>query len=151
MEMRCVLRVFLVFLLGVLSTPSFAKTVVFWQPGFPAADSPAPEAAGLRAGFAGAEFVDAAGLKAALEKGETNLLVMPYGSAWPEGDWDAILKYLDRGGNLIVLGERRSRGRRMRMRVDGVCGRRAWRNRWNFLFTTIRRRRGHTMLGHLRG
>ena len=35
---------------------------------------------------------------------ETGLLVLPYGSAWPESDWDAILQYLDRGGNLIVLG-----------------------------------------------
>src|ERR1035438_3888945 len=104
MEIRSVLRVFLLLLVGFFSTPSFAKTVVFWQAGFPAADSVAPDEAGLRAGFAEAAFVDAAGLGDALALGETDLLVMPYGSAWPEADWDAILKYLDRGGNLIVLG-----------------------------------------------
>jgi hypothetical protein len=104
MEMRVARLVFWVILLGVLSTPSFAKTVVFWRPGFPAADSPVPSEDGLRAAFADGLFVDAAGLGDALARPETNLLVMAYGSAWPEADWDAILKYLDRGGNLIALG-----------------------------------------------
>ena len=91
-------------LLGLASLPCYAKTVVFWQAGFPAAESPAPSEAGLRAGFAGAEFVDAAGLSSALGRSTTDLLVLPYGSAWPEAEWSAILAYLDRGGNLIVLG-----------------------------------------------
>ncbi|HEU5351963.1 MAG TPA: hypothetical protein VFU55_10235 [Terracidiphilus sp.] len=81
-----------------------AKTVVFWQAGFPAADSVAPQEAGLRAAFDGAQFADAAELPAALAAKDTNLLVLPYGSAWPEADWDAILRYLDGGGNLLVLG-----------------------------------------------
>jgi hypothetical protein len=93
-------------LLGLVSVPCFAKTVVFWQAGFPVADSPAPDEAGLRTGFAGAEFVDVAGLSSALARSDTDLLVLPYGSAWPEADWDSILEYLDRGGNLIVLGGR---------------------------------------------
>jgi hypothetical protein len=104
MEMRVARLLFWVILPGVLSTPSFAKTVVFWQPGFPAADSPAPSEDGLRAAFADGLFVDAAGLGDALARPETNLLVMPYGSAWPEADWDSILRYLDRGGNLIAIG-----------------------------------------------
>lgn len=58
----------------------------------------------MRAAFADAEFVDAAGLAKALASADINLLLLPYGSAWPEADWDAILGYLDRGGNLIVLG-----------------------------------------------
>jgi hypothetical protein len=97
-------RSIVVALLGLASVPCFAKTVVFWQAGFPAADSLAPDEAGLHAGFAGAEFVDAADLDSALGRPDTDLLVLPYGSAWPEADWAAILKYLDRGGNLIVLG-----------------------------------------------
>ena len=104
MEMRRWFRIFLLLLLGFWSTSSFAKTVVFWQAGFPAVDSPAPDEAGLRAAFADASFVDAAGLGDVLSKPETDLLVLPYGSAWPEADWDAILRYLDHGGNLIVLG-----------------------------------------------
>ncbi len=32
------------------------------------------------------------------------LLVLPYGSAFPEEAWPAIKQFLDRGGNLLVLG-----------------------------------------------
>ncbi len=78
--------------------------MVFWQPGFPTADSVTPDAAGLHAAFPGAEFADASQLGTALSAPDTDLLVLPYGSAWPEADWPAILEYLDRGGNLIVLG-----------------------------------------------
>jgi hypothetical protein len=102
--MRVLLRFFVPVLLVVSPAFSFAKTVVFWQPGFPAADSPVPDEAGLRTPFTAAEFADAGQLGDALARPETDLLVMPYGSAWPEADWDAILKYLDRGGNLMVLG-----------------------------------------------
>ena len=102
--MRGFLRIVLPVLLLVSPAFSSAKTVVFWQPGLPAADSPAPDEAGLRAGFAGADFVDAAGLQSALADETTDLLVLPYGSAWPEAEWRPILSYLDRGGNLIVLG-----------------------------------------------
>ena len=102
--MRVTLRILLLTLLGFLSSSCFAKTVVFLQPGFPAADSAAPGEAGLRGAFGNASFADAAGLGDALSRAETDLLVMPYGSAWPEADWDSILRYLDRGGNLIVLG-----------------------------------------------
>jgi len=102
--MRGLFRIFLSLFLLFSPAFSFAKTAVFWQPGFPAADSPAPDQEGLRAGFAGADFVDAAGLKDALAAADTNLLVLPYGSAWPEAEWRPILEYLDRGGNLIVLG-----------------------------------------------
>ena len=101
----CVLRrVFIPVVFALIPSCSFAKTVVFWQPEFPAADSPAPDEAGLRAAFPGAQFADANRLSASLAESETDLLVMAYGSAWPEADWDAILRYLDRGGNLIVLG-----------------------------------------------
>jgi Cellulase (glycosyl hydrolase family 5) len=102
--MRVLLRFLLPLLLVASPTFSFAKTVVFWQPGFPAADSPAPSEAALRTPFGAAEFADAGHLGDALARPETDLLVLPYGSAWPEADWDAILKYLDRGGNLMALG-----------------------------------------------
>jgi hypothetical protein len=96
---------FLVPILFVLcSGCSFARTAIFWQAGFPAVDSPQPNEPVLRAALAGAEFLDAGHLPEALATSETDLLVLPYGSAWPEADWDAILKYLDRGGNLMVLG-----------------------------------------------
>ena len=102
--MRAFLRIILPVVLLFFPLTTFAKTVVFWQPGFPAADSPRPDQAGLRAAFADADFVNAARLKDALSAPGTNLLVLAYGSAWPEADWDPILEYLDRGGDLIALG-----------------------------------------------
>jgi len=35
-----------------------------------------------------------------------DLLVLPYGSAFPEEGWDGIFRYLEKGGNLLVLGGR---------------------------------------------
>lgn len=102
--MRCLSCCLFAGVLGLFPSCSFGKTVVFWQPGFPAADSSAPDETTLRAVFAGAEFADVAQLPEALAGAGTNLLVLPYGSAWPEADWADLLKYLDGGGNLIALG-----------------------------------------------
>jgi len=88
--------------LPTLAAAHAAKVVVFFEPGFPAADSAAPTEAALHAGFPGATFASASQLAAALA--DADLLVMPYGSAWPEAQWLPILEYLDRGRNLLVLG-----------------------------------------------
>jgi hypothetical protein len=79
-----------------------SKVVVFSEPGFPAADSTAPTEPQLQAALPGATFASASQLPAALA--DADLLVMPYGSAWPEMQWKPILEYLDGGGNLLVLG-----------------------------------------------
>src|SRR5271170_7952176 len=76
--------------------------VVFYEPGFPSPDSVQVSEAQLHAGFAGAGFTGAAQLPSALA--DADLLVLPFGSAYPEVDWKSILEYLDRGGNLLVLG-----------------------------------------------
>ena len=104
--MRLFARLLLLLVLVSLPAGLFAKTVIFWQPGFPSADSPAPSEPALRSAFSVAEFADTAHLGDALGASDADLFVLPYGSAWPEADWDAILRYLDRGGNLIVLGGR---------------------------------------------
>jgi len=97
-------------LLAILFIPVTAiaradsRTVVFYEPGFPAADSSSPSEAVLHSAFSGAQFAGTAQLESALAQPDANLLVLPYGSAYPEADWPAILRYLDRGGNLIVLG-----------------------------------------------
>ncbi len=83
-----------------------ATTIVFWEDGFPAADTAAPTRAQLSAMLPGALFTDAAHLAEALAAKETGLLVMPFGSAFPEEEWEAIHSYLERGGNLLVLGGR---------------------------------------------
>src|SRR5581483_7282503 len=89
-----------------LSTFAIAQssTVVFWENGFPAADSvPVPESL-LRHALPGAQFFSARELKAQLASAK--LLVLPYGSAFPEDSWPEIYAFLQRGGNLLVLGGR---------------------------------------------
>jgi hypothetical protein len=83
------------------TTPS---AVVFREPGFPAADSSAPSSAQLAAIFPGAQFSGADHLRDALAAPATRLFVLPYGSAFPEEAWPAIKQFVDRGGNLLVLG-----------------------------------------------
>ncbi|HYM79149.1 MAG TPA: hypothetical protein VE377_24455 [Candidatus Dormibacteraeota bacterium] len=78
--------------------------VVFSESGFPAADSYAPSTQQLAALFPSAKAVGADQLRDALATTSTRLLLLPYGSAFPEADWSAIKGFLDRGGNLLVLG-----------------------------------------------
>src|ERR1700743_1396522 len=95
---------FAAFLLLASTSYAASHTVVFSEPGFPSADSLSVSETSLHTVFADAEFAKTSQLAAALEKPETDLLVMPYGSAYPETAWQAILRYLDRGGNLLALG-----------------------------------------------
>jgi hypothetical protein len=41
---------------------------------------------------------------ASLKESESRLLVLPYGSAFPEDVWEEIYQFLQRGANLLVLG-----------------------------------------------
>lgn len=77
--------------------------VVFHESGFPAADS-APAQDSLLQVLPGARFASADDLKNRLNS--ANLLVLPYGSAFPEPAWAEIQNFLQRGGNLVVLGGR---------------------------------------------
>jgi len=95
-------------LLAVLALSGFAcadsKIVVFREPGFPTADSaPVPDSV-LPSALPNAQFTGAADLKAQLSSAQ--VLVLPYGSAFPEDDWAEIQGFLQRGGNLLVLGGR---------------------------------------------
>jgi Cellulase (glycosyl hydrolase family 5) len=86
------------------SAAAKSRVIVFWEEGFPSADTAAPSRADLSAILSGASFISADALSDALASEETGLLLLPYGSAFPEKQWDAIRKYLERGGNLLVLG-----------------------------------------------
>ncbi len=93
-----------VLLLGVTTASAQSGTVVFRETGFPAADSvPAPESL-LQHALPNAQFASTAELKERLNSAE--LLVLPYGSAFPEDAWPDIYSFLQRGGNLLVLGGR---------------------------------------------
>jgi hypothetical protein len=85
---------------------SKTHVVVFWEVGFPAADTVAPSHADLSSILPSAAFISADSLSEALADEKTGLLVLPYGSSFPENQWDAIHKFLERGGNLLALGGR---------------------------------------------
>lgn len=103
------MRLFAAVLLAIVSTYSIAQspnsTVVLWEEGLPAADTAAPERAALAA-LPNARLASAEELSAALAAAQTKLLVLPYGSSFPEQAWPAILAYLQRGGNLLAIGGR---------------------------------------------
>jgi hypothetical protein len=82
------------------------STVVFRQAAFPTVDtSPIPED-GFDILFPGAQFASAHELGKSLAATTTGLLILPYGSAFPEECWPDIEAFLNRGGNLLVLGGR---------------------------------------------
>jgi hypothetical protein len=89
---------------SALWAQDFSAAVVLSEPGFPNADSAAP--AGLQGALPGAQFVSAANLGAALGDPNKALLVLPYGSAFPEEAWPDMHAFLEHGGNLLVLGGR---------------------------------------------
>jgi hypothetical protein len=91
---------------GPAKAQDFGGVVIFYEAAFPAADSAGASREQLAAQLPGAQFVAADGLGAALGNASTQLLLLPFGSAFPEQDWAAIYAYLQRGGNLLVLGGR---------------------------------------------
>ena len=86
------------------SQVSMSATVVFSEPQFPAADSAGASSQQLAAALPGAQFADADHLQSALAVPSVRLLVLPNGSAFPEDAFSAMKQFLDRGGNLLVLG-----------------------------------------------
>jgi hypothetical protein len=84
----------------------FAGVVLFHDPGFPAADTVRPRDEWLPALLPGAALTTEADLPALLARKSTRLLILPFGSAFPEAAWSAIHAFLARGGNLLVVGGR---------------------------------------------
>ncbi len=84
----------------------FPGTVVLFDQGFPPVDTTAVSQAKLASLLPAASFVPAAQLASVLNDSSTRLLVLPYGSAFPEEQWSSIYGFLRRGGNLLVLGGR---------------------------------------------
>jgi hypothetical protein len=89
-----------------LVAQSLSSVVVLRDAGFPAADSVAPSSQQVETLFRGARLASVDQLRTLLKGGTTRLLVLPYGSAFPEEAWPEIYQFLQRGGNLMVLGGR---------------------------------------------
>src|SRR2546430_16938662 len=67
-----------------------APVVVFGEPGFPSADTAAVSADQLAKIVPGARVARAEQLKAELARSEMKLLVLGYGSAFPENSWETF-------------------------------------------------------------
>lgn len=109
MRKLIVLAVFLVFTLfepSILLGQDMSGVIVFNESNFPSADSAAPTSTQLASLFPSANMKMADKLPAALSLSSSRLLVLPYGSAFPEQAWPAINHFLEGGGNLLVLGGR---------------------------------------------
>jgi hypothetical protein len=91
---------------GALAADRFSAAVVFSENGFPAADAPGPSAHQFAALLPGARFARAGQFAILLKDPAARLLVLPYGSAFPEESWREIYAFLKNGGNLLVLGGR---------------------------------------------
>ncbi len=106
---------------------STTNTIIFWEDNFPASDTVAPDHASL-ATLPNARFSDAQELAGLLASADTKLLVLSYGSSFPEEAWPAIYAYLQRGGNLLTLGGRPfSRAAYRECDANNVC---AWKLRY---------------------
>jgi hypothetical protein len=84
----------------------FSGAVVLSEPGFPVADTAFPPATPMTELFPGARFAPVQKIPALLKDPSTRLLVLPYGSAFPEESWPDIFAFVKQGGNLLVLGGR---------------------------------------------
>src|ERR1041385_3051507 len=101
---RVPFAVFCLVLLLASSTVFAQNIVVFSDSGFPPADSASPQQVGNL--LPGARLASVDQLSGLLASPSTALLVLPYGSAFPEQAWPDIHQFLQRGGNLLVLGGR---------------------------------------------
>ena len=96
---------FLVFILLSTVVSSFSKTVVFFEDNFPSVDNGVVSRTTLENAFASMDvrFVGLADLPKSLS--DSDLLVLPYGSAFPADGWETISRHLG-SGNLLVIGGR---------------------------------------------
>jgi hypothetical protein len=94
------------FLFAVPAVSETSNSVVFAEGGFSAADSATPSVDQLAAAFPAARLATAEQLPSALKDPTTRLLVLAYGSAFPESAWPEILTFLQNGGDLLVIGGR---------------------------------------------
>ncbi|HXL73388.1 MAG TPA: hypothetical protein VN963_07160, partial [bacterium] len=81
---------------------------LFTEPGFPTLGTKPLPLAALRKALATAGPVLSLGLDRLcdLDPQKMELLVLPYGSAFPKEGWADIFRYLEEGGNLLLLGGR---------------------------------------------
>jgi hypothetical protein len=93
-----------------LATPAVAadslRVALLLEPGFPAVGAPAADPKMLRGALAGLAVseLDSRALAARLRPDAFDVLVLPYGAAFPEEAWPAIERFLAAGGRWVNLG-----------------------------------------------
>jgi hypothetical protein len=102
------LRTISLLVILMIPTLAYGRVAVFWQNGFPTLESEpisqATLASALRdqqPAFLALDDMMKPGILA-----DADLLVLPYGSAFPADAWTPIYDYLKQGGNLLSLGGR---------------------------------------------
>lgn len=84
-----------------------AKIALFRAPGFPTLEAPAIDDAILTKALAGLPvdtLASADDVKNKLKIRDYDILILPYGSAFPLGAWTQIRAFIEHGGGLVVLG-----------------------------------------------
>jgi len=101
-------RVLSLFVLWFAPTLAQARVVVFWQSGFPTRESQAISQESLTSALRDfqPDYLSLDELHKPGALADAELLVLPYGSAFPAEAWKAIYEYLQAGGNLLTLGGR---------------------------------------------
>jgi len=94
-------------LLLLASLQARGGVYIFFEKGFPALENGAISRTALEGAFAPLDprFIGLGELQKGTGPGEGDLLVLPYGSAFPADAWTAIRRQID-NGNLLVLGGR---------------------------------------------
>ncbi len=93
--------------LASAGAPRGPRAALFLAPGFPTDDAPPIDDATLASAFAGlpVETLDSPdALAEHLSRASHDVLVLPYGSAFPLEAWPAIRDFVKQGGGLVVLG-----------------------------------------------
>jgi hypothetical protein len=91
---------------GPRGVPGRVRVALLWEPGFPAADAPAPRTEWLDTALEGVEVarLAVADLGTGLDPERCDVLVTPYGSAFPVDGWPALKRFLGAGGGWVNLG-----------------------------------------------
>ncbi|MBI3820238.1 MAG: hypothetical protein HY286_16210 [Planctomycetes bacterium] len=83
------------------------KIALFRSPGFPTVDAPEIDASVLDKALAGLPvdiLASADDIKNKLKIRDYDVLILPYGSAFPSGPWTHLRSFVEHGGGLVVLG-----------------------------------------------
>lgn len=84
-----------------------ARVIIFWEEHFPFVDTLEIDSKWLIDALPPVDSVKTAGVSELIKElsgGRVDLLINPYGSAFPKSAWPEILAYLEQGGCLLNLG-----------------------------------------------